>query len=58
MAESMPNSGGFANSILSQLSSECVGELRRVMYPVDLEVRQVIYEANRPAHLLTSQNAA
>ncbi len=50
MAEPVPITDGFANSILAQLSSECVAELRPVMYPVDLEVRQVIYEANRPAH--------
>lgn len=50
MAESPPDSDGFANSILAQLPGVCVAELRHAMYPVDLEVRQVIYEANRPAH--------
>jgi len=50
MAELSPNSDGFANLILAQLPSECATELRRVMYPVDLEVRQIIYEASRPAH--------
>lgn len=50
MSESATTSDEFANRILSRLPSEQLADLRRVLYPVELEVRQIIYEANRPAH--------
>jgi hypothetical protein len=44
------------NAILSQLSLDESADLRRQLHPVELVVRQGLYEPNQPIEYLTFPN--
>jgi CRP-like cAMP-binding protein len=48
MAETQRSSSAFANTILSQLSPQCIAGFGRNLQPIALELKQDIYRPNQP----------